>query len=146
MVTATDLVLARALLERPDNAGADGYAPTEGSGPVDARPTQAYSTAARAALIDALRRGLPRAAGWPTTQLANVNIHEIPAAPIPAPSWDNAQTRYLMHHLLFNSRPLSTQGGTYRHLNREEQTDPAPSPEMFDPTPLPDGYFRRPSH
>lgn len=90
-------------------------------------------------------RRFPGAAGRSAAQQANINIQEIPTAPIPAPSWDDVQTRYLMHHLLFNSRPLGTQGGTYRHLNRDEPTDPAPNPELFDPTPLPDQYFRRPS-
>lgn len=84
---------------------------------------------------------LPGGAGRPDAQQANINIQEIPTAPVPAPSWDDARTRYLMHHLLFNSRPLSTQGGTYRDLNRDGPTDPAPNPELFDPTLLSDQYF-----
>lgn len=86
----------------------------------------------------------PRPAGRPAAQQANINIQEIPTTPIPAPSWDDIQTRYLMHHLLYNSHPLSTQGGIYRHLNRDEPTDPAPNPELFDPAPLSEQYFRRP--
>jgi len=83
----------------------------------------------------------PRASRRSGLQQANINIQEIPTAPIPAPSWDDVQTRYLMHHLLFNSHPLGTQS-TFRHLNREEQTDPAPNPELFDPPSLSDQYFR----
>ena len=87
----------------------------------------------------------PRAAGRSAAQQANINIEEIPTAPTPSPSWDDVQTRYLMHHLLFNPRLLSTQGGIYRDLNRDEPIDPAPNPELFDPTPLSNQHFRRPN-
>lgn len=50
----------------------------------------------------------PRAGGRSAAQQANINVQEIPTSPILAPSWDDVQTRYLMHHLLLNSRPLST--------------------------------------
>jgi hypothetical protein len=121
MDNVTNWLLAQMLMARPQSSAEDGSRSSAGI------PLQR----------------LPHAAGRSATQLANINIHELPTAPNPAPSWDDVQTRYLMHHLLFNSRPLSTQGDVYRHLNREEKTDPAPSPDMFDPSPLPNRDFGR---